>query len=73
MILRREAEEPWLLLFTKAATLCSLVLVMALLWLHQASAGPVTVRFVEGIRSPTISLPGKAVRKRERGGGPIRE
>jgi hypothetical protein len=49
MILHREAEEPWLLLFTKAATLCSLVLVMALLWLRQASAGPVTVRFVEGV------------------------
>jgi len=49
MILHREAEEPWLLLFTKATTLCSLVLVMALLWLHQVSAGPVTVRFVEGV------------------------
>ena len=36
-------------MFTKAATLCSLVLVMALLWLRQASAGTVTVRFVEGV------------------------
>jgi hypothetical protein len=35
--------------FTSAATLCSLILMMVLLWLHQPSAAPVAVRFVEGV------------------------
>jgi hypothetical protein len=35
--------------FTSAATLCLLILMTVLLWLRQASAAPVAVRFVEGI------------------------
>jgi hypothetical protein len=37
------------MLFTRAATLCLLVLVTVLLWLRPASAAPVSVRFVEGV------------------------
>jgi hypothetical protein len=36
------------MLFTRTATLCLLILVTVLLWLRQASAAPVAVRFVEG-------------------------
>jgi hypothetical protein len=35
-------------LFTRLATVCLLILVTVLLWLRQASAAPVSVRFVEG-------------------------
>jgi hypothetical protein len=37
------------MLFTRTATLCLLILVTVLLWLRQASAAPVAVRFVEGV------------------------
>ena len=37
------------ILFTRAATLCLLILMTFLLWLRQASAAPVSVRFVEGV------------------------
>lgn len=37
------------LFYTRAATLCLLILVTFLLWLRQASAAPVSVRFVEGV------------------------
>lgn len=37
------------MLFTRAATLCLLVLVTVLLWLCPVSAAPVSVRFVEGV------------------------
>lgn len=37
------------MLFTRVATLCLLILVTVLLWLRQASAAPVAVRFVEGV------------------------
>jgi hypothetical protein len=35
-------------LFTKLPTVCLLILVTLLLWLRQASAAPVSVRFIEG-------------------------
>jgi hypothetical protein len=38
-----------IILFSRAATLCLLVLVMVLLWLCPTSAAPVAVRFVEGL------------------------
>jgi len=37
------------MLFTRAATLCLLVLLTVLVWLRPASAAPVSVRFVEGV------------------------
>jgi hypothetical protein len=37
------------MLCTRAATFCLLILVTILLWLRQASAAPVAVRFVEGV------------------------
>jgi hypothetical protein len=37
------------MLFTRAATLCLLVLVTVLVWLRPASAAPISVRFVEGV------------------------
>ena len=37
------------LFYTRATTLCLLILVTFLLWLRPASAAPVSVRFVEGV------------------------
>jgi hypothetical protein len=52
------------MLFTRAGTVCLLLLVTVLLWLRPASAAPVSVRFVEGVTHGFLVL-------RTVNGGPI--